>query len=185
MILRKSQPRGFTLIESMATVAVLGILGSSASFLILDAVEDYSDATLTAQLHAEMSIALDRAMREVRKIELDAAASGVAPDITSMTVSLLQWEDSSGNAHRLGTSGTDLQLQIGGGDIATLLTDVSALTISIFDEDNVDLGTCSDATCDPVRRVAVDVTTLRSGVSESLRFRVFIRSTMSGASGGA
>ena len=31
----------------MATIAVLGILGSTASFLILDAVDDYTDASLT------------------------------------------------------------------------------------------------------------------------------------------
>ena len=125
-------------------------------------------------------------MREIRKIDLDASASGVAPDITTMTVPTIQWEDSGGSIYRLVKAGTDLQLQIGGGTIATLLTDVSALTISIFDEDNVDLGvTCSAATCDPVRRVGVDVTTSRNGATESLRFKVFIRSTMSGAQGGA
>ena len=135
MIIRRPQPghrrRGFTLIESMATVAVLGVLGSTASFLILDAVDDYTAASLTAQLHAEMSIALDRAMREIRKIELDASVSDVAPDITTMAVSLLQWEDAAATTHRLGLSGTDLVLQIGGGTVATLLTDVSAMTISM------------------------------------------------------
>ncbi len=170
----------------MATIVVLGVLGSTASFLILDSVDDYMDASVTAQLHAEMSIALDRAMREIRKIELDAGAAGVAPDITSMAVTLLQWEDSSGNAYRLGTSGSELQLQIAGGPIATLLTDVTDLAISIYDEDNADLGaSCAGPTCDDVRRVVVDVTTQRSGVTQSLRFKAFIRSTMSGAQGGA
>jgi len=190
MTVRTRQPehrrRGFTLVESMATIAVLGILGSTASFLILDAVDDYTDASVRVQLHSEMSIALDRAMREIRKIELDTSAADVAPDITSMAVTLLQWEDSSGNAYRLGTSGSELQLQIAGGAIATLLTDVTALTISIFNEDNADLGaSCAGAGCDAVRRIAVDVTTQRNGVTESLRFKAFIRSTMSGAQGGA
>ncbi len=49
--------RGFTLIESMATISILAVLGSIASFLILDTVEQYSGATTRAQLHAEMSIA--------------------------------------------------------------------------------------------------------------------------------
>ena len=190
MIIRRTQPgvsrRGFTLVESMATVAVLGILGSTASFLILDAVDDYTDAALTAQLHAEMSIALDRAMREIRKIDLDASASVIAPDITTMAVELLQWEDTSGNAYRLGKSGSDLQLQIGGGTIATLLTDVQSLAIAIYDQNNnVVAASCAAAACDTVRRVVVEVTIQRSGVSSSLRFKVFIRSTMSGAQGGA
>ena len=190
MTVRTKQPgrrrRGFTLVESMATISVLGILGSSASFLILDAVDDYIDASVSAQLHSEMSIALDRAMREIRKIELDTTASDVAPDITSMTDTLLQWEDSSGNAYRLGWSGSELQLQIAGGTIATLLTDVTDMVISIFDEDNVDLGaSCGGPGCDAVRRIAVEVWTQRSGVTESLRFKAFIRSTMSGAQGEA
>jgi len=189
MIVRSSQPgarrRGFTFIESMATIVVLGVLGSTASFLILDSVDDYTEASLQAQLHAEMSIALDRALREIRKIELDSAASGVAPDITAMTVSSLQWEDSSANAYQLVKVGTELQLAVAGGGLATLLTDVSALTIKIFDEDNIDLGTCAGATCDPVRRISFDVTTQRNGVTQSLRFKAFIRSTMSGAQGGA
>jgi prepilin-type N-terminal cleavage/methylation domain-containing protein len=173
---------GFTLVESMATIAVLGILGSTASFMVVDAVDDYTEASLQVQLHAEMSIALDRAMREIRKIELDAGAADVAPDITSMAVTLLQWEDSSGNAYQLGKSGSELQLQIAGGTVATLLTDVTDLEISIFDEDNADLGlSCAGATCDAVRRIVIDVTTQRSGVTESLRFKAFIRSTMSGA----
>ena len=60
----------FTLIESMATVSVLAILGSITSFLVLDAVDGYTDASNSAQLHAELSIALDRAARELRMIEL-------------------------------------------------------------------------------------------------------------------
>lgn len=174
--------RGFTLIESMATIAVLGVLGSTASFLILDAVDDYTEASLAVQLHAEMSIALDRAMREVRKIELDAGAAGVAPDIESMIFVWITWEDSAGNPYQLGLSGGELKLEVAGGGLATLLTDVTAAVFTIFDEDNTDLGViCGAATCDPIRRVGLDVTTERNGVSQSLRFKAFIRSTMSGA----
>ncbi len=169
----------------MATIVVLGVLGSTASYLILDSVDDYTKAALQAQLHAEMSIALDRAMREIRKIELDDTATGVAPDITAMTVSSLQWEDSSANAYQLVKVGSELQLAVAGGGLATLLTDVTALTIVIFNEDNTNLVVCAGATCDPVRRVSVDVTTQRNGVTQSLRFKAFIRSTMSGAQGGA
>ena len=173
--------RGFTLVESMATIVVLGVLGSSASYLILDSVDDYMEATTSAQLHAEMSIALDRAMRELRKIELDGAVSGVAPNITSMTWIWLEWEDAAANTYQLGKTGSELQLEVAGGGLSTLLTDVTSLNISIFDESNVDIGPlCAGAACDPVRRIVVDVTTQRNGVSQSLRFKVFIRSTMSG-----
>ncbi len=174
--------RGFTLVESMATIVVLGILGSTASYLVVDSVDGYMDAATSAQLHAEMSIALDRAMREVRKIELDDSAAGVAPNITSMTFIWLQWEDAAANTYQLGLAGSELKLEVAGGGVSTLLTDVTSLNISIFDEDNTDIGVvCGGAACDAVRRIVFDVTTQRSGVTESLRFKVFIRSTMSGA----
>ena len=137
----------------MATIVVLGVLGSTSSYLILDSVDDYTDAATSAQLHVELSIALDRAMREVRKIERDSSAGGIAPDITNMTATLLQWEDSSANAYQLGKVGSELQLEVAGGGMSTLLTDVTSLSISIFDESNVDIGpTCTGVTCDPVTR---------------------------------
>ncbi len=174
--------RGFTLVESMATIAVLGILGSTASFLIVDSVDGYMDAATSAQLHAEMSIAMDRAMREIRKIELDDDAAGVAPNISLMSATALNWQDSSSNTYRFAIVGSELQLEVASGGLSTLLTDVTDLEISIFDEGNTDIGPgCAGDTCDPVRRIVVDVTTQRNGVTESLRFKVFIRSTMSGA----
>jgi len=40
------------------------------------------------------------------------------------------------------------------------------------------VGSCP---CTTIRRISVDVTAARGGITESLRFKVFIRSTMSGA----
>ncbi|MHC4429359.1 MAG: pilus assembly FimT family protein [Planctomycetota bacterium] len=136
--------RGFTLMESMATVAVLAIMGSITSFLILDAVDGYTDASTSAQLHAELSIALDRAMREVRMIELDTYATGIAPNIDDVTPTTIIWTDSDVDSYLLQLSDSDLVLQIDSG---------------------------------PARRVELEVTVERGGVSESLRTRTFIRST--------
>ena len=179
--------RGFTLIESMATVAVLATLGSIASFLILDSVDDYSETATTAQLHAELSIAMDRAMREIRKIEADSGASGVAPNITSVNAADndIQWTDSDSDAYSLSLSGSDLMLEVDGGGSAVLMSDVAAFTVLTYDEDDGALAApLSGAACDDIRRVVLNVTVQRNGVTESLRTRVFIRSTMSGAEGG-
>ena len=174
--------RGFTLIESVATVSMLAVLGSIVSFLILNSVDGYTDAATTAQVHAELSIAMDRAMREIRKIPLDAGAGGIAPDITSMSSTALQWEDTDGDSYQILKSGSVLQIEVDGGGLSTLLTDVTAFTVKIFDEDDGDLGSsCSADTCDPVRRVELEVTLQRNGVTESLRTKVFLRSTMSGS----
>ncbi|MHC4429357.1 MAG: pilus assembly FimT family protein [Planctomycetota bacterium] len=191
MIDRAAHPRrrrAFTLIESMATIAVLATLGSIASFLILDAVDGYSEAATSAQLHAELSIAMDRALREVRKIEPDTGAAGVAPNITNVNAANnnIQWTDSGSDAYSLYQSGSSLMLEIDGGGPAVLMSDVTAFTVLTYDEDNGALATpLSGAACDDIRRVALNVTVNRNGVTESLRTRIFIRSMMSGAEGGS
>ncbi len=178
--------RAFTLIESMATVGVLATLGSIASFLILDAVDGYSEAATSAQLHAELSIGMDRALREIRKIEPDTGASGVAPNITGVGSTSVTWQDSDADNYSFTKSASVIDLQVDGGAGAVLLSDVSGLTVKAFDEDNTELGLpLAGAACDAVRRISVEITLQRDGVSPTLRSKVFIRSTMSGAEGGA
>jgi hypothetical protein len=70
---------------------------------------------------------------------------------------------------------------VNGGAAALLLSDVTACTITAFDQDNTQLGaSLSGAGCDPIRRVSVSVTVQRNGISETLRTRAYIRSTMEG-----
>jgi prepilin-type N-terminal cleavage/methylation domain-containing protein len=176
--------RAFTLIESMATVAVLATLGSIASFVLLDALGDYAKSVTSAQLHAEVSIALDRAMREIRMIDLDGgAASQPAPNITDINAAgdTIQWTDDASAAYSLAKSGSDLMLEVAGGGADILLSDVTAFSVQAYDDDNAVLANpLTGAGCDDIRRVELTITAARDGVSESQRSRVFICSTMSG-----
>lgn len=182
---KQGRRRGFTLVESMASVVVLGVLASIASYLIVDSVDKCMDAMTAAQLHSELSVALDRVERELRKIDLDAGAGGIAPDITDVTVvgptQKVVWEDPIPTVYQLSLSGSTVQLKVAGGTLATLLTDVTAFTITVYNESNASIGLpLTGAGCDPIRRIQVDVTVTRNGVSESLRAKAFIRSTMEG-----
>ncbi len=173
--------RGFTLIESMAAVAVLGVLASIASYLILDDVGQCLDSTTAAQLHAELSVAMDRATREVRKIDLDAGAAGVAPDVVTVLPTMIEWEDQDGDQYWLLMSGGELRLKVDGGVSARLMSNVTACTVSTYDEDNTQLAwILGGASCDAIRRVQVDVTAVRNGITENLRTKMYIRSTMEG-----
>ncbi len=189
MNVRFHHPRrrgGFTLIEALATITVLSILGSMASFLIVDAVDGYVGAVTSAQLHAELAIALDRLTREIRKIDNDETAGPTDPDIDSVTQVGLEdamtWTDSLDRTYSLSKSGSDLMLKVESeAAAAVLLSDVTAFAISVYDQDDgVIAGDISNGACDPIRRVLLDVTLSRQNVTESLRSKVFIRSTMSG-----
>ena len=178
--------RGFTLIESMATVSILALAGSMASFLILDAVDQFSDAATTAQLQAEMAIALDRATREVRRIPLDtAAATPPAPDINDLSPTWLNWDGSLGTQYQLlyDSGASALKLQEAGGALAVLLPDVTSCTISAFNADNgpVAAPTLTGDDCDEIRRILINITCTRNGISVSLRTKVYIRAIMTGA----
>ena len=176
---------GFTLIEAIATITVLAVLGSMASFLIVNSVDGYVSASISSQIHAELAIALDRLTREIRKIDNDETAGPTAPDIDSVTQAgtedAMTWTDSDGDAYSLSKTGSNLMLAVDGGATAVLLSDVTAFAISVYNQDNAAIvGDISGTDCDLIRRVMLDVTVSRHNVSESLRSKVFIRSTMSG-----
>ncbi len=159
--------------------AVLAILGSLTSFLILDAVDGYTAASTSAQLHTELSIALDRAAREIRMIEIDSFADGIAPNVTDVTPTTIIWTDSDVDSYLLQLSDSDLVLQVDSGPAAVLLANVTAFSVTTYDEDDSQLAaSLTGDSCDAIRRVALEVTVERGGVSESLRTRMFIRSTM-------
>jgi prepilin-type N-terminal cleavage/methylation domain-containing protein len=171
--------RAFTLLESMATVTVLATLSGVSSLMILGAVDGYTDAATAAQLHAELSIALDRVVREIRMIELDRDADGIAPNIVGVGDDYLTWQDVDADVYALTVGGTVAYVQIDGGGNSVLLNDVSAITVKAFDEDDTELvlPLVGDE-CDDIRRISVEMTIQRAGVSESLRTKTFLRSTM-------
>lgn len=172
---------GFTLIETIASIVVIAVLGSMTGFIILNQVETYADAATQAQLHVESSVTLDRLVREFRSIDQDPTSTTLAPYITAATTTSLDWA----TTHELSVSGTNLMLSSDGGVTSDILaTDVSALALDYFDEDNVSLlsGTSvASADLPDIRRISVSLTTTRSGVNETLRARVFLRAMMAGA----
>lgn len=168
----------FTLVEAIATITVLAALGTVLSFLIGGAAGGYSDAATRSELSLSLSVALDQIDRELRNIELDASTSDSAPDIDLVEPSRIEWGSNSSVA----LNGDRLEIVRAGAPSAILMTDVTSLVVRAYDENNNALASSlSGAGCDDIRRLSVEVTARRGVVDETLRTRVFIRSTMSGA----
>src|SRR5262245_52310729 len=93
---RRCQPRrcarAFTLVELIAVVAVLGVVGSLASLTLRTALDGYVGAATQAQLHTELSIAMDRISRELHNISLKSGSS-IAPEISTVTASSIAWNN--------------------------------------------------------------------------------------------
>ncbi len=164
--------RGFTLVELVATIAILAAVSVVTSGIVMQASDGYIEVKATSQLHTEMSIALDRALREIRAIALDTGATGVAPDIDSEAKTSIYWEGDSS----LVKSGSDLVLTIDNDGGNVLLTDVTTLDVRVYNENNTALGAGLSGTgCDPIRRVGLTITAQRHGVSHTVRGKVFLR----------
>jgi len=172
-------PRGFTIIETIAVMSILAIIGSIASALLYTGVSSYRDASTLGQIHEEEATAMARLAVELRKIPLDPAAGTMAPLISSVTPTSMAWNTN----YSLTLSGSQLQFVEAGGAASTLLDNVTDFTITCYDESNAVLaGTLSGNGCYPIRRIKVSFTVSRQGISDSLTTKFFIRSTMQGGS---
>jgi len=169
--------RGFTLIELIATIAIVGALGSIAASILFASVNGLTNSTTSAQLHTEMSVALDVIDRELRQVSIDSGASDIAPNIDSVTATTISWNGDD----KFLLDGTQLKWIVDGGDPVVLLQDVTEFTVTAFDESNAQMGaTLSGTGCDNIRRILVEVTASRNGVTEKLRTKVFVRCAVAG-----
>jgi len=174
---RPRRQLGFTLIEVIVTITVLAVLGSVATLALRSSLDSYLVSATQAQLHAEMSIAMDRIHRELHNTLLKGGAT-VAPNISTVTASSIAWN----NNYSLTLSSGRVMFVENGSSSAILLDNVTGFAVQTYDESNTALAaSLSGAACDPIRRVQIQITLSRSGVTEVLRSKLFLRCTMEGA----
>lgn len=170
--------RAFTLIESIATITIVGTLAAVVSGIVFSATQAFTDSALRLQLHAELSAAMDRVQRELQGIALDTGSGNGAPLITSISPTAINY----GSGRSIALSGTNLVLNDNGVDSANLLTNVSAFNIQALGNTGAALAAnLSGAQIASVQRLEVTITVQRNGISETLRTRVFPRGIMAGA----
>lgn len=170
--------RGFTLVEAIATISIVAIVGMVSARLMMAGADGYAATAARAELTNSASAAMERMAIAIREIPQRASVSPIEPAISSVTATSIAWDGDMAIA----ASGGVLQLTVAG-VASTLAADVSAFSVETFDESNVPLsGSLSGDACDAVRRVQITLTLSRHGVSETLRSRFFLRCMISGAS---
>lgn len=174
--------RGFTLVEAVCTMVVVGVLGVATSGLVLSASDQYLSAASRGAIGSGLSSAMERIAIELRQIP---AAPGVSPtraDLRGVTPTSVLWNDATAVERSLELSGSQVVLSEGRNQYV-LLNDVTAFSVAAFDESNAALaGTIAIADIAPVRRLEVAITVSRGGCSETLRSRFFLRSVVEGGS---
>ncbi|MBL0926556.1 MAG: hypothetical protein IBJ11_02745 [Phycisphaerales bacterium] len=171
--------RGSTLIGVIATIVIIGAIGSVSGSVLLNAMNGYAAATVRSRLVNEASVALDRIVKELRNIPLRAQA-GVAVNIQSTTASSIAY----GGNSSITLNGSQIDFVDAGATSRVLVAGVSAFTITTFDHANTQLAAAlSGNACDPIRRVQITLSLTSNGITETIRAKVYIRSAMQGASG--
>jgi hypothetical protein len=126
--------------EVIATMAVLAVIGSVVSSLVLTASKSYTDASRVAQYQAELSTAMTRVTRELRWIGIDPPeCAPVVPLISSVSASSITWNTN----YSLALVSGELRYTAAGGTAIALLKDVTAFTLQTYDDSNAGPG--SDA----------------------------------------
>lgn len=88
---RPYSPKGFTLIEIVITIVIVGIISGIAAVIIAQAVRSHSDEMGRSDVRYRAELAIERMSREIRQIRSASVA-----DIPTMTGSLLLYKDING-----------------------------------------------------------------------------------------
>ncbi len=180
--------RAFTLVELIAAMVVIAVIGSVGAMTLQRAAAANSQVSTRGTLYAEASTVMDRLVRKIQSTTVRNASNPAVPSVTSLSTTGMTWDDASAIVYSPGAQTLAL-LDVAAGDSAAvaapLLADsVSSFTMAGFDGSNTDLlaslgvTTLNAAQGATVRRVSIQFTLTRQGQSVTLRSRAFLRCAM-------
>lgn len=165
--------RGFTLVEAIATIAVLAVALTVASRIVFAAMDGYASAAAGSRLVSDLSSAMEVASAQLRDLP-GSAIEPLAPEYTSLTDARATW----GGSGVLELVNSELRFRAD--EDATgprvLVAGATALQLRAFDQSGNPLPLpLSAASLQQVRQTELSITAERAGLSRTLRTRVFHR----------
>jgi len=155
--------RGFTLIEVILVIILVGIIAGITGNLILFGAESYTVQYDRRDLMYQAKTALSRMDKEIRMLR-----SATATDILTFTATNLEFVDIKDNTIEYTLSGSNI-VRTFNGTADTLNMNVSALTFSYLKKDGTAAVSASD-----IWLISVDLTVSDSETIR-MRTRVFLR----------
>jgi prepilin-type N-terminal cleavage/methylation domain-containing protein len=167
---------GFTLVELIITIVLVGIIAGIAAILTLQGVSSYTVQDLRADLTNQGRLAIERMAREIRAIrqtgEIGTTKVGATWTISGNPTSSLIFTDLTGTDIIYSLSGSMLNRTMGGVD-AAMADGVTTLQFNHYDRTGALTTTPAD-----VWQVQIDLTVTRGGESQDFRIRVHPRNFM-------
>ena len=149
---------GFTLVEVVTVIVILGIVGLASSYVTVESMKIYARAAPAMDASYQALLSVERMRREIRDMK-DTAS------ITTFTATALTFDDSSDNTIAYSLSGGDL-LRNG----ALLARGVTSLSFGYWKSDGTNASVASD-----LHLVEIDLTVQSGAEPYRLQAAVFPR----------
>lgn len=188
----RGSSRGFTLIELIVTVVLLGILGATGVSMLVDTYSTARIVNATNTDAAKARYALERVARELREVKRASTPGAycfsdqTAPVLPGSPTSVSFWRMTTGSSDSASCStevipvsitlnGTPLRLElVKSGTTATLVNNVASGGFSLAYK-NINDGTATSASDVVSVVITLTVTDPESGQPNTQRTRVFLR----------
>lgn len=156
--------KGFTLVEIIITIVIVGIIAGIAAMIIAEGVRAYSDAQVRSDVHYQARLAMERMAREIRMIRScgDINPPGSNPSGT------ISFTDINGNGVNF-SSAAGNNLNRGANLLARGITSGQPFTFLAAD------GTTLTTACPGIWLVQIDLTSTQGSETLQIRTRVHPR----------
>lgn len=158
--------RGFTLVELVLTVVLIGIIAGMASVFLRQGLNAFVSEDARADLTNQGRLAIERMAREIRMLRSRTAAD--LPGCCTNPSTSLNFFDISGSNITYAVAGGNTVTRNG---TALASGSAVALTFSYFQQDGVTAATLATQ----VWSIQIDLTVTKSGESQAYRVRVHPR----------
>gem|GEM_PF-2695897 len=173
--------RGFTIVELLAAMSIVGVASVATTAVAVSAVATLRDASVSWSLHQDAAAALDRMSLDLRGLAQNSSTQG--PDVTSISGNAIitatgltyRFIDASASA-----PGRIEVIESSSSGPVTLVASATSMSIVVQDGAGavLTLPMTSAAAASSVRRIVITLSVARAGVTETLRTTVTIRSCL-------